>query len=84
MIVTRDRAIPLLANLTLAAVTGSIRGLPTEVPVGVEHGLLRDSVINCDNLITLPKSALAARRGEVGPEGIRHLHLALRIALDLD
>ena len=54
------------------------------MPVGVEHGLLRDSVINCDNLITLPKSALAARRGEVGPEGIRHLHLALRIALDLD
>lgn len=84
MIVTRDRAIPMLANLTLAAVTGSIRGLPTEVPLGVEHGLRRESVVNCDNLITLPKSALGARRGEVGPEGLTRLRRALRIALDLE
>ena len=84
MIVTRDRAIPLLANVTLAGVTGSIRGLPTEVPVGVEQGLRRESVVNCDNLITLPKSALGTRRGGLGPDGLRQLRRALRIALELD
>lgn len=84
MIVTRDRAIPLLSNVTLAAVTGSIRGLPTEVPVGVAQGLRRESVVNCDNLITLPKSALGARRGGVGPDGLTQLRRALKIALDLE
>lgn len=84
VIVTRDRAIPVLANVTVAGVTGSIRGLPTEVPLGVEHGLRRESVVNCDNLITLPKAALGVRRGEVGPDGLRDLRRALRIALELD
>ncbi len=84
MIVTRDRAIPLLANVTVAAVTGTIRRLPTEVPLGREHGLARDCVVSCDNLFAIPKPALGARRGELAPEGLTQLRTALRIALDLD
>ena len=38
VILTRDRAIPLLSNVTLAGVTRTIRGLPTEVPLGDRHG----------------------------------------------
>lgn len=84
VIVTRDRAIPVLANLTVAAITATIRGLPTEVPVGSEEGLRRDSVINCDNLFTIPKSSLGSRRGALGPEPIARLRSAVRIALDVD
>ncbi len=81
---TRDRAIPLLANVTVAAVTATIRGLPTEVPLGPEHGLSRDCVVNCDNLFTIPKSALGQRRGALDPGSLLRLGSALRIALDLD
>ena len=84
VVVTRDRAIPILPNLTVAAVTGTIRGLPTEVPLGRDHGLARDCVVNCDNLFTIPKRALARRRGELDPESVARLRTALMIALDLD
>ena len=84
VIVTRDRAIPVLANLTVAAVTGTVRGLPTEVPLGPSHGLARDCVVNCDNLFTIPKSSLSNRRGELDAEALDRLAFALRIALDLD
>ena len=84
MIVTRDVAISVLANVTVAAVTGTIRGLPTEVPLGREHGLSGDSVVNCDNLFTVSKRALGARRGQLDPESLERLRTALRIALDVD
>lgn len=73
----------MLANVTVAAVTGTIRELPTEVPLGTEHGLARDCVINCDNLFTIPKAALGDRRGELDPASIGRLRTALRIALGL-
>jgi mRNA interferase MazF len=82
--VTRARAIPVLANVTVAAVTGTIRGLPTEVPLGPEHGLARDCVINCDNLFTIPKRALGRRRGDLDPASLDRLRTALRTALDID
>ncbi len=33
------------------------------VPVGPEHGLASESVVNCDNLFTVPKRELGSRRG---------------------
>lgn len=84
MVLTRDRAIPILANVTVAALTGTIRGLPTEVPLGREHGLARECVVNCDNLFTIPKQAVVQRRGELDPESLARLRTALMIALDLE
>jgi mRNA interferase MazF len=84
VILTRDSAIPILSAITVAAITGTIRDLPTEVPVGREHGLARDSVVNCDNLFTIPKAALGRRRGELGPEELELLRRALVTALGLD
>jgi mRNA interferase MazF len=84
VILTRDRAIPILANVTVAAVTGTIRGLPTEVPLGRAHGLARECVVNCDNVFTIPKRAVGRRRGELDPESLARLRTALMIALDLE
>ncbi len=83
MIVTRDRAIPLLRNVCVVAVTSRVRDLPTEVPLGTANGLSRDCVANCDNLFTIPKRALERRRGTLDPEQLRRLDDALRVALDL-
>jgi mRNA interferase MazF len=84
VIVTRDTAIPVLSQVVVALITSKIRELPTEVPVGSDHGLLRDSVVNCDNLFTIPKHALGARRGQLDPAALRALRDALLIALELD
>lgn len=83
VIVTRDRAIPLLSNICVVAITSTIRDLPTEVPLGPSQGLSRDCVANCDNLFTIPKRALERRRGALGPAELHRLNDALRIALDL-
>jgi mRNA-degrading endonuclease toxin of MazEF toxin-antitoxin module len=54
------------------------------VPLGREHGLARECVVNCDNLFTIPKQALGRRRGELDPESVSRLRAALMIALDLE
>ena len=84
MVITRQVAIPILANVTVALVTSRIRGIPTEVPVGQGEGLDHDSVVNCDNLVTISKTGLLRFRGRLGASKIRQMNAALRIALELD
>jgi mRNA interferase MazF len=83
-VVSRDTLIPLLTAITVAGITSTIRGLPTEVPVGSQHGLDRDCVVNCNDLATLPKARLGRHRGRLGPGELVRLDQALRIALALD
>lgn len=84
VVVTRDTTIPTRSRVTIAPITRTDRGLDTEVAVGPDEGLPSDSVINCDNLETLPKAQLERRLGTLGPERCRQLDEALRIALELD
>lgn len=84
MVVTRSSAIPLLANVTVALITSRRRGIPTEVGVGVGNGLDEESVVNCDNLLTVGKPGPERYRGRLGPGELHRLDDALRIALGLD
>jgi mRNA interferase MazF len=84
VVVTRERVIPYLTSVTVVQVTSTIRGLPTEVPLGREHGLDHESVVNCDNLATVPKAALARHRGTLGPVELARLRDVLRLAVELD
>ena len=58
-------------------------GLSTQVLVGVDEGLKHDSSIHCDELVSLPKSALTYYVGTLSPAKIEALGQALRVALDL-
>ena len=58
-------------------------GLFTQVPVGIEEGLKHDSSIHCDELVSLPKSALTHYVGTLSPQKIGELNKALLIALEL-
>ena len=84
IIVTRPSAIPHLSNVTVVLITTRVRGLPTEVELGASQGLIEGSVANCDNVLTVPKAALARHRGTLGPAEQRALDDALRIALALE
>ena len=54
------------------------------MPVGPVEGLPDDSVINCDNLITIPVSVLDSRPvGRLGEFKRVQLDRALRYALDI-
>lgn len=73
-----------MRNVTVAGITSTIRGLPTEVGVGALEGLEHESVINCDNLFTLPKSRVGRYRGSLDSEQTVRLNRALSLALGLD
>lgn len=83
VILTRDVAIPLLTNVTVAEVTRSAHGLSTMVPLGPAEGLRHECVVNCDNIVTIPQRLLRKHIGELGPGKVRELAAAIRVALDV-
>jgi mRNA interferase MazF len=64
LILTRPEVIDARQLVTVAEVTTSARGLAVEVEIDYASvGLGRASVINCDGLYTIAKSALSERVG---------------------
>jgi mRNA interferase MazF len=66
-----------------APIHTSRHGIETEVPVGIDEGLKHDSSIQCDALVSLPKSGLTDFVGELAAAKLRALDAALRIAVGL-
>lgn len=75
VVLTRDAACQVLAAVTCAPITRTVRGIRTEVGVGPPHGLPEPSVISCDNIMTVPK-------GDLDPEPVGQLDDITRAALD--
>jgi mRNA interferase MazF len=81
-VLTRDAAIPALANVVIALITTRVRGLPSEVPLGVEDGLPQSCVVSLDNLRTVPKAQLVEPITTLGFEKLSALCSALSRATD--
>jgi mRNA interferase MazF len=84
LILTREVVRPHLSRVTVAPITSTIRGLSTEVPVGPANGLDHASVVSCDNIVTVPVSALGPLLGFLLSEQETALTDAIRAAFDLD
>ncbi|MGH9127891.1 MAG: type II toxin-antitoxin system PemK/MazF family toxin [Acidimicrobiales bacterium] len=82
LVVTRDRAIPVLTWILVAPVTRTVRHIPTEVPLGAAEGLSNDSAATLDNLQPIRRSFLADRVGSLGPVGHHRLCEALKALAD--
>jgi len=83
VVLTREVVRPHLTRVSVAPITTTIRGLSTEVPVGQENGLDRDSVVSCENILTVPTSALGRQVGHLLPSQEPALVAAIRAAFDL-
>jgi mRNA interferase MazF len=73
-----------MTRVTVAPITTTVRGLSTEVPVGPANGLERACVISCDNIVTVPQSALRRQIGYLLPAQEAALTQAIHAAFDLD
>ena len=71
------------STVMCAPVYTAYDGLSTQVPVGPDEGLKHDSSIHCDEIVSLPKTALTHFVGTLPPARVRSLNQALRIALDI-
>jgi mRNA interferase MazF len=84
LVLTRELVRPHLTTVTIAPITTTIRGLSTEVPVDAANGLTGASVVSCDNLTTIPTSALGEQIGVLLDHQEQTLSDAIRAAFDLD
>lgn len=84
VVVSRQVLIDSRFSTTICAPVYSTHdGLSTQVLIGVEEGLKHDSSIHCDELVSLPKSALTNYVGTLSSAKTEALNQALHIALDI-
>ena len=63
LVVTRSQAVPVLTWIVVAPVTRTVRGLPTEIPLGPEEGLASPCAASFDNLQPARRGFLTQRIG---------------------
>ncbi len=83
LILTRAEKLPMLNWVTVAPITSTIRGLASEVAVGPRNGLDHDSVVSCDNIVTVGKDAVGATIGLLLDDQEAALARAISDAFDL-
>jgi mRNA interferase MazF len=84
LVLTREVVRSRLNRVTVAPITTTIRGLSTEVPVDMANGLSAPSVVNCDNIATIPVEALGEQIGVLLDRQEPLLSQAIQAAFDLD
>jgi mRNA interferase MazF len=67
LVVSRNAANNVMQRVLVAPVTLRIRGLPSELALGVDEGLPVESVASFDNLQPFSKALLVRRLGALGP-----------------
>ena len=72
------------STVIVAPVYSNCLGLTTEVEVSKDEGLKHHSCIRCDELLSLPKSALTDYVGKLSETKLKELNRALKIALEID
>ena len=81
LVLTRQDMIGRLHTVTVAPLTSTIRGVPSEVVVGAESGLKDRSAVNLHHVATVPRSGLRTFVGSVPAETMDQVREALLFAL---
>ena len=84
LMLTRELVIPHRQQVTVAPITTTVRGLSTEVAVGPANGIGHESVVSCDNIVTIDKNALGDRIGYLFAAQELLLTAAIHAAFDLE
>ncbi|RJP18118.1 MAG: type II toxin-antitoxin system PemK/MazF family toxin [Candidatus Omnitrophota bacterium] len=84
VILTRNSAIVFLTSITVAPITSTIRGIPTEVILTRTDGLLDDCAINLDNIQTIQKSKVGTFISHLSKQRLREIRQAIEFALGFD
>lgn len=80
LVLTRQEVISMLRTVMVAPITSTIHGAPSEVVVGIDEGLKKDSAINLDHVQTVEKSRLKRFVGTVSREKMNEVCRALNLA----
>ena len=85
LILTRSSAIPFLTGITVAPITTTIRGIPSEVLLTPgEDGMLEDCAVNTDNIQTIQKANLGEFITRLSQAKMREVRAAIEFSLGSD
>ncbi|MFH0914203.1 MAG: type II toxin-antitoxin system PemK/MazF family toxin [Chloroflexota bacterium] len=83
LLLSRESAYNARTSVTVGVVTRTIRGIPTEVPLGQEDGMPVKCVVNLDDILTVSKSSLTERITKLPADKMTAVAKAIIFALDL-
>jgi mRNA interferase MazF len=84
VVLTRDSALGYLSTATVAPITSSIRGVPSEVRLDEEDGMKAPCAVNLHNAVTVSLQRLGKRLAHLPPLRMREICAALRFSLGCD
>ena len=83
LILTRDSALPLLGEVTVAPITSTIRDIPSEVLLTAADGMPRDCAVNLDHLQTISQGKIGAPITTLSSQKMSQVRSALLFALGM-
>jgi mRNA interferase MazF len=81
LILTRSSVLDYLSRVTVAPITSTARGVPSELALGIEDGMKDACVVNFHNLMTVPRETLGPRLAQLRAARLREVCEALAFAL---
>lgn len=81
LVLTRDSALDYLGEATVAPITRTVRGIPSEVPLGPDDGLPQHCAANLDHLQSVAQARLGALVGTLPARRMTEVREALLFAL---
>jgi len=83
LILTRSAVVAARNQLVVAQVTRTAHNIASEVILTRADGMPEESIINCDVLLTVPKSLLERQITRLSEKKMREVESALKFAMDI-
>jgi len=83
LILTRDSILEYLGEVTVAPLTSTVRGIPTEVILSTDDGLPGTCAVNCDHIQTVARGRIGPRLATLPNEKMVLVARAIGFALNL-
>jgi mRNA interferase MazF len=81
VILTRDSILEYLGETTIAPITRTVRGIPSEVPLGPDDGLKEPCAVNLDHVQTVDRGRLGGLIATLSSQRMVEIREALLFAL---
>ena len=84
VVLTRGSAIAYLSTVTVAPISSTIRGVPSEVVLDDDDGMKAPCAVNLHNVVTVSQQRLGKRVAQLRPQRMAEICVALRFTLGCD
>ena len=84
VVLTRNTAIEYLSTVTVAPVTSTMRGVPSEVLLSEEDGMKSLCAVNLHNAVTISQGRLGRRVAQLSSRRMGEICAALKFSVGCD